>query len=103
MPSMQYRQGDVLLLQVSKLPISAKKESNNERIVLAYGELTGHAHAISNDQAQAYSAEGTRYLVVRQEAHLVHEEHATVPLPQGIYRVVRQREYSPQVVHYVDD
>ena len=28
---------------------------------------------------------------------MVHEEHATIALPEGVYEVVRQREYDPAV------
>ena len=42
-----YRQGDVLIRQVNEIPSQAKVKKNVGRIVLAYGEVTGHAHAIS--------------------------------------------------------
>lgn len=99
----QYRQGDVLLIGIDKLPLNAAKEESAGRIVLAFGELTGHAHAISELEAEAYTSNDRRYLVVAEHATLKHEEHDGISLPRGIYRVVRQREYSPQVVHYVED
>lgn len=47
MTEKQYRQGDVLLRRVEALPANVRpKQSDEERIVLAYGEVTGHAHAI---------------------------------------------------------
>lgn len=43
------RQGDVLITPVSSLPAgSAEIPNDNGRIVLAYGEVTGHAHAIAD-------------------------------------------------------
>lgn len=43
------RQGDVLLTPVSALPPGCTEVPNdNGRIVLAYGEVTGHAHAIAD-------------------------------------------------------
>ncbi len=43
------RQGDVLLVPVKSLPIGAKEiPLDKGRIVLAYGEVTGHAHAIDD-------------------------------------------------------
>jgi hypothetical protein len=49
----QYRQGDVLLIKIDGIPKQASAEKNPDRIVLAYGEVTGHAHAISSRQATA--------------------------------------------------
>ena len=46
-----YRQGDVLLRRVSQLPDGAVKSPKTDRIVLAYGEVTGHAHAIATEEA----------------------------------------------------
>lgn len=44
----QARQGDVFIKAVAKIPADAKvKPRDNGRVVLAYGEATGHAHAIA--------------------------------------------------------
>lgn len=92
-----YRQGDVLLVRTDKLPSSAEKMTTGEnRIVLAYGEVTGHAHAIALSQANLFIDGDTRYLKVTDSgADLVHEEHSTIHLEPGVYRVVQQREYIP--------
>lgn len=43
------RQGDVALVLVTKLPEGCTEVPNDRgRIVLAYGEVTGHAHAIAD-------------------------------------------------------
>ena len=91
-----YRQGDVLVMRVDAVPAEAEQVPWDGRIVLAYGEVTGHAHAISTAQAKMYSTQGERYLAVPAEAKLVHEEHATITLPAGFYRVIQQREYVPE-------
>lgn len=90
-----YRQGDVLLVKVAKLPEGCEKERYKERIVLAYGEVTGHAHAISPAAASYFIYENTNYLQVDQPTNLVHEEHDAIAVEPGIYKVVRQREYDP--------
>lgn len=48
METIQIRQGDVMLVKVSKLPDGCKhiEPENGRRFVLAHGEVTGHAHAI---------------------------------------------------------
>jgi hypothetical protein len=32
-----------------------------------------------------------------------HQEHATIAVPAGNYRVIRQREYSPERIRRVED
>lgn len=93
-----YRQGDVLLVRIEdELPESAEKATANEnRVVLAYGEVTGHAHAIALSQATLFVDGDSRFLKVAESgADLVHEEHSTIHLEPGVYRVVQQREYIP--------
>lgn len=103
-----YRQGDVLIRQVAELPANATPVENPTRIVLAYGEVTGHAHAIAPDEAVEYTiadAAGAvrRFLAVASAATVKHEEHAAIPLPAGVYEIVQQREYSPEAIRNVAD
>lgn len=91
-----YRQGDVLLLQVPELPVSAAKVTWTERIVLAFGEVTGHAHAIHETHVEAFELDGQLYLRIEEApATLRHEEHAPITIAPGRYEVRRQREYAP--------
>lgn len=102
-----YRQGDVLLHRVDTLPEGATKVLAQTRIVLAYGEVTGHAHVIDAEQAEEYqtpSKHGVqRHLRVKHLAQVNHEEHASVPLPAGIYEIVQQCEYTPTEIKHVID
>jgi hypothetical protein len=91
-----YRQGDVLLQKVDRMPEGVVPVTWEGRIVLAYGEVTGHAHALSTLHATMFTRQGDRYLDVKSGAMLVHEEHATITLPEGFYKVIQQREYVPQ-------
>ena len=103
---MMFRQGDVLLVEVEAIPEGAQGVKRDEagRIVLALGEATGHAHAIASPGARLYAMGENRYLrVPKGGATLLHEEHAVIPLPPGGYRVVIQREYSPEAVRRVQD
>lgn len=59
------RQGDVLLVPVAALPAGCTEvPQHGGRIVLAYGEVTGHAHAIADhhllDLARTAQAEYLR-------------------------------------------
>ena len=104
------RQGDVLLVKVDAIPETAKPaekkdQAGNQRIVLAYGEVTGHAHAIHNlDSVDVFvTGEGVMYLQVKEEAKLQHEEHGSIALPPGNYERTIQREYSPEAIRNVAD
>ena len=101
------RQGDILLVPVDRLPEDVAVTSSGDRIVLAEGEATGHAHAVVSDSAELVeSPDGTLYLVVAGESPsaLVHEEHNPIPLTPGAYEVRRQREFEPRgPAHWVDD
>ena len=103
-----YRQGDVMLIQVDEAERGAKIAREDGRVVLAHGELTGHAHAIASKDATLYEAAtalalGTRILTTRRAVKLVHEEHATIRVPVGTWLVRIQREYSPEALRNVAD
>ena len=95
-PRVQVRQGDVLLIPVDEIPATATLvPRDGNRVILAYGEATGHAHAIDTFMARLLEDEGVRYLRVDDTAVLDHEEHAPITVAPGIYRVVIQREFVP--------
>lgn len=99
-----YRQGDVLLVKVEALPKHAEELKEDERIVLAYGEVTGHAHAIAATQARMFVEGDLRFIQVSDMgAELRHEEHRTINLAPGVYRIVHQREYVPGASRLVED
>jgi hypothetical protein len=74
-------------------------------VVLAYGEATGHAHAIGDSGAALLEHGNDHYLHVSaaRGVSLTHEEHDTIVVPHGEYLVVRQREYTPEAPHFVAD
>ena len=78
-----YRQGDVSIMAVDSVPKEARKVQGE--LVLARGEVTGHAHRIVEGQAFLYQlATGMLYLRVLSEfAKLYHEEpRAAEPQPK---------------------
>lgn len=119
------RQGDVLLVPVEQLPNDAKEIAlDRGRIVLAYGEVTGHAHAIADHgvseaaaaeiaeaaiarahqaRARLYEADGERYLHVVEPVTLTHEEHSPVRLVAGVYHLPTQNEYDAATMRRVAD
>jgi hypothetical protein len=69
------------------------------RYVLAFGEQTGHAHAVPEVDAElldvATADQVDRYLRVRSRTVLHHEEHAPIILEPGLYHVGIQRSFTP--------
>lgn len=100
-----YRQGDVLLIRDDEAPATGIEVPRDKgRVILAYGEVTGHAHAIRNPNVCQLRNEGHTVLRVDDvSALLEHEEHATIELPPGRYRVVIQQEYEPEAYRNVAD
>lgn len=114
----QFRQGDVLVERINSLPqnlVEAKEDKN--RIVLQFGEVTGHAHAIyTPEKVNVFLSQGTPtslvegmeggregFLEVLERSYLKHEEHSAITLEPGIYKVTRQRQYTPEALRFVND
>lgn len=103
-----YRQGDVMLIRVDSIPDTATDQTPDDRIVLAYGEVTGHAHAVYPEvmvidgapvkklPAKIWDAGAERFLQVLEKTALKHEEHSAIELEPGAYKVIRQREYTDE-------
>ena len=98
------RQGDVLLRKITKLPEGMKpSQPIDGRLILAYGETTGHHHSVTANVATLFEDGNKMVLAVREPTILDHQEHAQVEIMPGIYWVVRQREYTPQAIRRVLD
>lgn len=99
-----YRQGDVLIREIASLPAQQARKKRADG-VLAYGEVTGHAHKIE-DAARAEVLEVGDGLYLRvgdAGVRIVHDEHTAIALPAGDYEVTIQREYSPAAIRNVAD
>lgn len=89
---MQIRHGDLLLESVPQLPTGATRKAT---FVLAEGETTGHAHRLEGAGAAVLERETETYASAPRGATITHEEHRTVVLPAGNYRIVPQVEHDP--------
>jgi hypothetical protein len=88
-----FRQGDVLILEVPNIPTGAT-EVPDEVIVLAEGELTGHAHRVRLRHGTRGYRRGAHLFLKSDRAFRVdHEEHKPIDLPPGNYKVINQRVY----------
>lgn len=101
----QFRQGDILFERIAEVPKGFKydpERSASGRIVLAEGEVTGHFHEVLEDDStvvlSATENKAIDELILHVRApegvEVKHPEHAAVPLPPGLWKVSRQREYE---------
>lgn len=110
---LKYRQGDVGIQAISELPEGLEFKAVRSA-VLAEGEVTGHYHLLdcptvggpsdgTEFPLQIAEKDGTMYLKVAEPLPLKHQEHATVTVQPGVYKVLRQVEYTPEAPRIVAD
>src|SRR3990167_5114968 len=92
------RQGDVYLKKV-KLPKEIiVKEFPNNKIILAFGEKTGHHHRFETANVKMFVAKDgsgkTYVLITEYSAELKHEEHDPVIFNPGAYEVLIARQWT---------
>ena len=108
---MKYQQGDVVLTKVSreefnKLNLKENINMTTEtRFELAYGEETGHCHAIYLDEMlegagvtlfkKGWGNTNEGLIVSNEPVTIKHEEHNPVTLPTGYYVQCIVKEYDP--------
>jgi hypothetical protein len=99
-----YRQGDVVLTRIEALPSGKKSVRKNG--VLAYGEVTGHSHAIHEGQAEVLEMPDGLFLSVSESGVSIgHQEHGTINVPPGLYSVGIKTEfdYFEKAIRQVQD
>lgn len=103
---MLMRQGDVFVQAIDIIP-EGVRASTLPHGTLVHGEVTGHSHRLedlSTGRLFPGTLPGELFLeITAPRARIVHEEHGPIELGRGIYRVWRQREYSPQAIRHVSD
>jgi hypothetical protein len=95
---MQFKhQGDIPL-HPYKGEVKGTKVKHSGSVVLALGEKTGHKHVISvidpTDMQAWEQLEGGWIITLKTEGTLVHNQHGTLTIAPGTYRVGQEREYD---------
>jgi hypothetical protein len=85
-----FQQGDVLA-KPAKIPAGAKKLGHR---VFREGEHTGHMHTATAEDAILFEHEGVMFARLPNGTQLTHQEHHTIYLPPGDYRIEAVREYD---------
>ena len=108
-----YRHGDLLITRINAVPQSAINISSK---IIAEGEVSGHKHKLVG-QATVRIITGKEvnhtiiervesgdvsinripelYFSASEDVKLTHEEHKTLELPKGSYKVTKEREFNP--------
>lgn len=96
-------QGDVALRPIGKIEIPETAEKSTDK-VLAWGEVSGHAHVVTGD-AEVFRVNGKMIVCVGSDgARLEHmkfatrakADHGPITLaPNQTYEVLLQNEYNP--------
>lgn len=100
------RQGDIALIPVAAAP-KGYEHRPVKRAIVGYGEVTGHHHVLNDVEwvvaadtqpadLEAF-AQGTKtmpiFIVASADTELVHDEHSTIKVMPGVWRVLRQQQW----------
>jgi len=102
--SYYYRQEDILLERIYEIPKQIinhhhqqQQQQTQDNYIIAHGE-SGNQHRMSKHVLifeKPENKEEERYVqVLSQDTYLVHQEHKSIHIPQGIYKIRREREYN---------
>jgi hypothetical protein len=84
-----------------------KVEAENNKLILAYGEVTFHHHSmlLEKDNIELYrNVDGDMLLEIKDSpATLTHQEHSAIVLEPGCYEAYIQEEYDPEGMRRVVD
>ena len=102
-----YRHGEICFVKIDKLPNGLKKE--NSKIIVK----GSHGHDHTFDTGKLYFKKENDFVIgyfVSENTTLFHEEHGEgkgllkkAKLPNGIYEIRKQQEYTPEGLKPVID
>ena len=119
--TVMYRHGDLLIQKINAMPPSAfpipKQKTHNfpTGSTLAEGEISGHKHQLigngqvyvgmyyinrPRDPPNAFLTHSINdinelWFKADDDLEIVHEEHKTLEIPKGIYKVTKEQEFNP--------
>jgi hypothetical protein len=85
------QQGDVVLIRVNIIPPNASPKKDRH---LAEGEATGHYHEANGNGVSVLESGGDLYVESNNDFEVNHQEHKTIVLPAGKYKVNHVKEYD---------
>lgn len=92
------RHGELVLLPIKSHDMSGAKHVTN---YIASHSETGHHHVIEGEVDVLEVPGAETFIAASSPTNLVHkkstDKHDTLPIPAGIYRVGKKKEYDPFV------
>ena len=92
-----WRQGDVIVRQVSEVPKQVVEAATNE---IRIASETGNPHVLK--ASKVYVPANVRgvqnrqqYVVLEEPTSMTHPQHAALDLLPGVYQVSTVRDYAP--------
>lgn len=82
-------QGDLRIIKIDSISDKAIKKADN---ILLKGEVTGHAHRLT--EGDVYNLGERILFTVPYRTEIIHDEHFSIPIEKGSYEIIRQREYK---------
>lgn len=91
------RHGDVVIKPITRLPNSLSSEAIlANKLVVAYGESTGHSHVLKCAEPIYYYRDGGKlYFELTDIGTLTHQEHKTITIEPGSFEIEIERERDP--------
>jgi hypothetical protein len=99
----QAAQGDLVITRIEELPLEAVLVAQEgAETVLTHSE-TGHPHVVQTSKVELYGDATNPFigwLKVNEPVTLLHKKsvdtHGPISIDKGIYRLNRQREWTPE-------
>ena len=106
----QAAQGDLLFIRVDNIPAGIEKVEPVDGVVVIGHSETGHHHVMDAKTTTMYRLPNEIYeafLVVDTPTKVEHrrsfDTHEPIMLDEGVYKMRRQREYTPEGFRRVED
>lgn len=102
-PFSMARQGDILLKKLDVKPETLKSISAVGKKYCLVGS-SDVKHVIDIDAVKSFETtdkELESVLVLKYSTKVTHDEHKEIPLSEGVWLVIRQREYKPNAMKFV--
>lgn len=103
-------QGDIAIIKQTSIPKGFELDPLKKGQHIITHSETGHHHVIDAERVQVYRSKTDQmelYVNVIEKAALTHlrnyDTHAPITLAPGVYKIRRQREYTPEGWRRVED
>lgn len=100
-------QGDFIILRVNEIPKNLERLAPENGVLTVAHSETGHNHVMVADRVEAFKVQGAStvdlyemFLKVEAPTEIRHlrefDTHESLMVEPGNYKVMRQREYTPE-------